>query len=33
MEKVFDQILSWEGSSGNRKYLVSPRTVYDFFTQ
>ena len=33
MEKVFDQILSWEGGSGSRKYLVSPRTVYDFFTQ
>ena len=33
MEKIFDQILSWEGGSGSRKYLVSPRTVYDFFTQ
>jgi uncharacterized protein with ParB-like and HNH nuclease domain len=33
MEKVFDSILSWEGGSGNKKYLVSPRTVYDFFTQ
>lgn len=33
MEKVFDQILSWEGGSGSRKYLMSPRTVYDFFTQ
>tara|TARA_R110001632_G_scaffold51236_2_gene127430 strand:- start:1022 stop:3076 length:2055 start_codon:yes stop_codon:yes gene_type:complete len=33
MEKVFDSILSWEGGTGSRKYLVSPRTVYDFFTQ
>lgn len=33
MEKIFDSILSWEGGSGNRKYLVSPRTVGDFFTQ
>ena len=32
MEKVFDQILSWEGGSGSKKYLVSPRTVNDFFT-
>ena len=33
MEKVFDSILSWEGGSGTNKYLVSPRTVFDFFTQ
>lgn len=32
MEKVFDQILSWEGGAGSKKYLVSPRTVNDFFT-
>ena len=32
-EKVFDQILSYEGGLGSRKYLVSPRTVSDFFTQ
>lgn len=32
MEKVFDSILSWEGGSGSKKYLVSPRSVFDFFT-
>jgi hypothetical protein len=31
--KVFDSILSWEGGSGSNKYLLSPRTVYEFFTQ
>ena len=33
MEKVFDSILSWEGGARSKKYLVSPRTVGDFFTQ
>lgn len=33
MEKVFDSILSWEGGTGSRKYLVSPRTVGDFFSK
>lgn len=33
MSKVFDSILSWEGGSANKKYLVSPRSVLDFFTQ
>jgi len=33
MEKVFDSILSWEGGNTNKKYLVSPRTVSEFFSK
>lgn len=33
MNKVFDKILSYEGSNNGKRYLVSPRTVSEFFTE
>ena len=33
MDKVFDKILSYEGNNDGKRYLVSPRTISEFFTE